>query len=120
MRLPPLAQLAAEAAQDHSQEPLVVLPSDPRATTTPWWHVGRLQTFNPFGALGVVWCTYCRDETDCDTEAHCGQDVYVFRTRCNRCGRLAQWGICHVQVMNPAPLPAVALLWVTTPGQDNR
>lgn len=102
--------------------PLVVLPHDPRAThKRPWWRQGALPQSNPFGALGLSYCVFCKQEVDVDTEAHHEGTVYVWRQRCLRCGQKCNFGIYqNVPLINNTGLSSVALEWVFEPGKDRR
>ena len=82
--------------------------------------VGRIRHGgSPFTSLGLDWCPYCRMEVDTDTEAEYGENTYVYRRRCNRCGRPIKYGAFHnVPLFSERPMPTAALTWVTQPGQD--
>ena len=120
--MPTLAQIAQDAAVDRSDEPLVVLPSSPQAQhKRPWWRQGHIAVGgNPFASVGLMWCPRCKDETDTDTQAECGQGVYVYKRACCRCGLVVQYGVCQVHMLSDRPLPEAAFAWVFTPGQDRR
>lgn len=61
---------------------------------------------NPFKSLGDDWCNRCKMGVDADTEGHQRGDQFVYRKRCNRCGRLIAWGAYRVNMLNgnlPSP-----------------
>jgi hypothetical protein len=87
----------------------------------PWWRQGALPQSNPFGALGLAYCIYCKQEVDVDTEAHHEGTLYVWRQRCLRCGRYCNFGMYqNVPLFNNTGLSHAALEWVFTPGKDRR
>jgi hypothetical protein len=86
----------------------------------PWYKIGRMSGGNPFSSLGLDWCQWCKMEVDTDTDAGHDSDVYVYRRRCQRCGRVIKFGACRAPLISAKPLPAVALSWVVDPGKDRR
>jgi hypothetical protein len=73
----------------------------------------------PFSSFGLEWCPRCRMEVDCDTQAHHQGTTYVYKRWCLRCGRVIKRGVYdNVVMLSGQPLPAAALEWSTSPGQD--
>ena len=80
-----------------------------------------LSSASPFTSLGLEWCPRCQMEVDCDTQAHCAGSTYAYKRWCTRCGRVIKMGVYdNVTLVGGGTLPAAALEWVTTPGQDRR
>jgi len=79
---------------------------------TPWWHVGRVSTSNPFSSIGTDWCPRCRMEVDCDTHAEHVGTTFTYKRTCNRCGVVTQAGIYdQVRIISNQPLPRAAVIW---------
>lgn len=76
---------------------------------------------SPFTSFGLEWCPRCKMEVDCDTQAAHRGTVYVYKRWCLRCGLVIKRGVYNnVPLLTNQPLPAAALEWTTTPGQDRR
>lgn len=76
---------------------------------------------NPFSSFGLEWCPRCKMEVDCDTAATHRGTTYAFKRWCLRCGKVIKRGLYDcVPLISKTPLPAAALEWSTTPGQDRR
>ena len=88
-----------------------------------WNLVGKIQFGgNPFSSLGDDWCPRCKMIIDTDTDAEYGDNTYVYRRRCRRCGKVIKYGMMpNIPLINVDPNSLVcAAEWVTTPGQDRR
>ena len=100
---------------------------------TPWHHVGRrimgnpFQTTghqpNPFGSLFERWCPRCKMPVDSDTDATHRAGVYVYKTTCNRCGKVIEAGAYQAPLVNTGPhqeLPVIVFEWFSKEGRDRR
>jgi hypothetical protein len=75
---------------------------------------------NPFTSFGLEWCPRCKTEVDCDTQAVHQGTTYAYKRWCLRCGKVIKRGVYDCVPLVGGPLPAAALEWTTTPGQDRR
>ena len=75
---------------------------------------------SPFTSFGLEWCSRCRQEVDCDTQAEHAGSLYVYKRWCLRCGKVLKGGIYENVPLIGKPLPAAALEWTTKPEKDRR
>lgn len=75
---------------------------------------------SPFESFGLEWCSRCRMEVDCDTQAHHQGTTYVYKRWCLRCGKIIKKGVYDNVTLIGEPIPQVALEWISTPELDRR
>jgi len=92
----------------------------------PWWHISHRLLRNPFDPQPIVqhleWCRYCKMDVDIQVEAANADGVDVYRKRCNRCGKVMQWGMGRREMTkeNSKPLPVKAMQFIRESGKDRR
>lgn len=73
----------------------------------------------PFTSFGLEWCSRCRMEVDCDTQAIHSGTTYGFKRWCLRCGKVIKAGLYNnVPLIAAQPMPKAAVEWVNKPERD--
>lgn len=65
------------------------------------------------------YCHHCKDEVDTEIDEGDWENIFVYRKRCLRCGKVIQWGVAdrELKTADPATMEAVRK-WILATGQN--
>lgn len=80
---------------------------------------------SPFGELFEKWCPRCKMVVDSDTNASHRAGMYFYKTTCNRCGKVIEYGAYAAPIIQETPVhaftfPRLVFEWVNEKGRDRR